>query len=163
MIRPFVIVLLILVAFAGCTRDDICPEDTQTTPLLTIQFRDITNRLQAKAVTSLRVLIINPDTIEAFQGESDTLIGLPLNTLASRTEFRFINNSNDTINANTDVLSFTYSTEDIYINRACAFKTIYNEVQADLEPEAGTNWIEDLTLLKTTIEDETEAHLTIFH
>ncbi len=163
MIRPFVIGLLILAVFAGCTRDDICAEDTPTTPLLTIEFKDITNRLQSKAVTSLRVLVINPDTIEAFQGESDTLIGIPLNTLATRTEFRFINNSNDTINDNTDVLAFTYSTQDIYINRACAFKTIYNEVEVDLEPEAGTNWIEDLTLLKTTIEDETEAHLTIFH
>lgn len=163
MIRSFVFSILFLSLFAGCTRDDICAEDTPTTPLLTIEFRDITDRLKSKAVTSLRILVLNPDTVEAFLGESDTLVGIPLNTLATSTEFRFINNSNDTINSNTDVLTFTYSTQDIYINRACAFKTIYNDLQVDLEPEAGTNWIEDLTLLKTTVEDDSEAHLTIFH
>jgi len=163
MIKRLVFTFFLLYTFAGCTRDDLCAEDTATTPLLQIQFKDITDRLQNKAVSSLRVLVIGTDTVEAFQGESDTLVGIPLNTLTTRSEFHFIANSNDSINANTDILSFTYSTQDIYINRACAFKTIYNDLQADLEPEIGTNWIEDITLLKTNVEDETEPHLTIFH
>lgn len=163
MIKKIVFAFLLLNLFAGCTRDDICPEDTTTTPLLMIQFKDITDRLQNKPVSSLQVLVIDTDTVEAFLGESDTLVGIPLNTLATMSEFRFIANSNDSINTNTDILSFTYSTQDIYINRACAFKTIYNNLQVDLEPEIGTNWIQDITLLKTTVEDETEAHLTIFH
>lgn len=164
MVKKIACFLLILGIFAGCTRDDICPEDTPTTPLLIIQFNDITNRLQSKAVPSLKVVVNDVDTVEAFSGESDTLVGIPLNTLASRSEFQFITNSNDSINTNTDIIAFTYSTQDIYVNRACAFKTTYSELQVDLEAEVGNNnWILDFTVLKTTIEDETEAHLTIFH
>lgn len=164
MIKKIVSSVLLITAFAGCTRDDICSEDTATTPLLLIEFRDISNRLEIKAITSLRVLVNNADTTEAFLGDSDTLIAIPLNTRATITEFQFIKNSGDSINTNTDIISFTYSTQDIYVNRACAFKTVYNNLQVDVEPEVGNeNWIRDFTILKDTIANENEAHLTIFH
>ena len=164
MIKRIIYVVLVVITLQGCTRDDICAEDTPTTPLLMIEFKDISNRLESKAVTSFRVLVNDTDTLEAYIGTSDTLVGIPLNTRASISEFQFITNSNDSITINTDIISFTYSTQDIYINRACAFKTIYNDLQVDLESELGTNnWIRDFTILKTTIENDTEAHLTIFH
>lgn len=164
MIKRIVFSFALLLVFAGCTRDDICPEETVTTPLLQIQFKDISDRTQSKTVTALRVLINDADTLEVYLGESDTLVGIPLNTLTSMSSFQFISDSSDDTTANTDVITFQYSTEDIYVNRACAFKTIYNDVEVDVETETGTNnWILDYTLLKTTIEDETDAHLTIFH
>lgn len=153
-----------IIAFAGCTRDDICSEDIPTTPLLLIEFRDITNRLEIKAVTSLRVLVHDSDTTEAFLGTSDTMISIPLNTMAMISEFQFIKNSGDSINTNTDIISFTYSTQDIYVNRACAFKTVYNGLGVSVETELGNeNWIRDFTILNDTIANENEAHLTIFH
>ncbi|MEM7087060.1 MAG: DUF6452 family protein [Bacteroidota bacterium] len=164
MLKKIVFFYTLLLVFAGCTRDDICPEETATTPLLQIQFKDITDRTQSKTVSALRVLINDADTLEVYLGESDTLVGIPLNTLATVSSFQFIANSNDDTTVNNDIITFRYSTEDIYVNRACAFKTIYNDLEVDLEPETGSNnWIQDLTLLKTTVEDETEAHLTIFH
>jgi hypothetical protein len=164
MIKRIVFSFTLLLVFAGCTRDDICPEETATTPLLQIQFKDITDRTQSKTVTAFRVLINDADTLEIYLGESDTLVGIPLNTLATLSSFQFITNSSDSTAVNTDIMTFQYSTADIYVNRACAFKTIYNDLEVDLEPESGdNNWIQDYTLLKTTIEDETDAHLTIFH
>jgi len=164
MIRKIVLSVVIVLAFAGCTRDDICPEETATTPLLQIEFKDITDRTQSKTVSALRVLINDADTLEVYLGESDTLVGIPLNTLTAISSFQFITDSSDDTTANNDIITFTYSTEDIYVNRACAFKTIYNDLEVAVEPEAGSNnWIQDFTLLKTTIEDETDAHLTIFH
>jgi len=164
MIKRIVFSFTILLVFAGCTRDDICPEETATTPLLQIQFFDISDRTQSKAVSALRVLINDADTLEVYLGESDTLVGIPLNTLATVTSFQLIANSNDTIAINTDIIIFRYSTEDIYVNRACAFKTIYNDFDVAVEQETGSNnWIQDFTILKTTLEDETDAHITIFH
>lgn len=164
MIERIVLSFALLLVFAGCTRDDICPEETATTPLLQIQFKDITDRTQSKTVSAFRVLINDADTLEVYLGESDTLVGIPLNTLSTQSSFQFITNSSDPLTTNTDIVTFTYSTEDIYVNRACAFKTIYNELDATVETETGSNnWIQDYTLLKTTIEDETDAHLTIFH
>lgn len=164
MIKRIVFSFTLLLVFAGCTRDDICPEETVTTPLLQIQFMDISDRTQSKAVSAFRVLINDADTLEVYLGESDTLVGIPLNTLTTISSFQFIINSSDSTTTNTDIINFRYSTEDIYVNRACAFKTIYNQLEADVEPETGSNnWILDYTLLKTTIEDETDAHLTIFH
>ncbi|MCZ6593456.1 MAG: DUF6452 family protein [Bacteroidetes bacterium] len=164
MIKKIIASVLFIIVFASCTRDDICSEDTATTPLLLIEFRDITNRLEIKAVTSLRVLVNDSDTIEAFLGTSDTLIAIPLNTRATISEFLFIKNSGDSINTNTDIISFTYSTQDIYVNRACAFKTVYNGLGVAVEPEVGNeNWIRDFIILNDTIANENEAHLTIFH
>jgi Family of unknown function (DUF6452) len=164
MIKKIVTSVLLIVAFAGCTRDDICSEDTPTTPLLLIEFRDITNRLEIKAINSLRVLINDSDTTQAFLGTSDTLVAIPLNTEATISEFQFIKNSGDSINNNTDIISFTYSTQDIYVNRACAFKRVYNGLGVTVEPELGNeNWIRDFTILNDTITNENEAHLTIFH
>ena len=155
---------MLIIVFAGCTRDDICSEDTPTTPLLLIEFRDITNRLEIKAVTSLRVLVNDSDTTEVFLGTSDTLIAIPLNTRASISEFQFIKNNGDSINTNTDIISFTYSTQDIYVNRACAFKTVYNGLGVSVEPEVGNeNWIRDFIILNDTIANENEVHLAIFH
>ncbi len=64
MIKKIVSSVLLIIAFAGCNRDDICSEDTPTTPLLLIEFRDITNRLEIKAITSLRVLVNDSDSTE---------------------------------------------------------------------------------------------------
>jgi hypothetical protein len=155
---------LLATILQGCTRDDICPEETPTTPLLMVEFKDISNRLESKAVSSFRVLVNDADTLEVYLGTSDTLVGIPLNSQAMISEFQFITNSNDTLISNTDIIKFTYTTQDIYINRACAFKSIYNELEVELETGLGiNNWIRDFTVLKTTIEDDTEAHLTIFH
>ena len=95
MIKRIVFSFTLLLVFAGCTRDDICPEETATTPLLQIQFKDITDRTQSKTVTAFRVLINDADTLEIYLGESDTLVGIPLNTLATLSSFQFITNSSD--------------------------------------------------------------------
>lgn len=159
----FALAAIILVTF-GCTKDDICEETAPTTPRLVIEFKDNLNRDEVKAVNALQVLINDVDSTEVFVSTlaTDTLISIPLNTEALFSEFQFVLNSNDTINTNTDLLTFTYSREDVYINRACAFRVTYNDLNPMLTDDPD-NWILDTAILKTTIEDETEVHLTIFH
>ncbi len=43
MIKRIIVLILIIFAFKGCTKDDICPEGTATTPNLIITFNDIVN------------------------------------------------------------------------------------------------------------------------
>lgn len=160
---PFIL-LLILTSLWGCTKDDICTEDTPVTPRLIVQFNDILNRSEVKAVETLRVILIDiSDTTDVYIGTSDTLVALPLNTNVGFTEFRLISNSSDEDNLNADAIGFTYSTQDIYVDRACAFKTIYSNFNANIEDEGGTNWILDAEIKTTNIENEDDTHLTIFH
>ncbi|MEL6812856.1 MAG: DUF6452 family protein [Bacteroidota bacterium] len=161
MTNRFFISILVLFLYSGCTRDDICAEDTPTTPLLQVEFKDITDRTENKPVTSFRLVLNGTDTL-ASVNTTDTLVSVPLNTLANTTLYEFLISSDNEDNG--DNLTFTYSTQEQYVNRACAFRIIYNEFQTALEPEVGNgNWIRDFTVQQTTIEDETEAHLTIFH
>ncbi len=171
MIKKTFALLLVIIAFSNCTKDDICSGDTLTTPFLVVEFRDVSNRLETKEVESLRILINDEDTTEVYiSAETDTLVSIPLNTLTTNSSFQFIFNNNnnldedDTTVSNTDIISFNYSTQDIYVNRACAFRRTYADLLVDLEQETNNeNWIKDTEILNNIIVDEDEAHITIFH
>ena len=62
--QKIILLLLTTLSLWGCTRDDICPEDTQTTPLLVIKFMDISNPSQVKAVDNLRITLANTSQTE---------------------------------------------------------------------------------------------------
>ena len=61
------------------------------------------------------------------------------------------------------IYEFTYERSNIYVNRACGFKTTYAALSAREDDLGVTDWILNLNILKTTVEDETEAHITILH
>jgi len=161
--QRLLLLLLGLTLFGGCTKDDICSEDTPTTPLLYIEFRNINNRDATKQVTDLAVLLDDGETVvePAFSG---TELFLPLDTESTNSIFQFVLNSSDEDTADIDRVAFNYMTDHIYVNRACAFKAIYQELVAIVEQEPlNGNWIQDFELLTTRVEDETEVHLYIFH
>jgi hypothetical protein len=162
--RLFLAIILATLVL-GCTRDDICSEDTATTPLLFIEFRDTTNRELTKAVEDLLIYVNNTDsTLVTSSAINATEVLIPLNTEVNLSSFLFEFNSSSEEDNNFDTISFNYSREEIYINRACGFKVIYNDFFVDLEEEAlNGNWILDTEILKTTIDNENEVHLTIFH
>lgn len=164
MLRNLSILLAIFIFILGCTKDDICSEETNTTSLLVIDFRDINDRTTLKSVTNLRVLLDNLDSTVVISSVSDTIIQIPLNTEANNSNFIFIQNSTSEDNSNADNVSFNYDTEESYINRACSFKVIYNNLVMDVEEEANNgNWILDTEILNPIVENENEAHITIYH
>ena len=128
MIRLSIFVFLIVLAFAGCTRDDICPEDTATTPLLVIEFRDNADRENTKAVKDLLIYVNNTDSTQVTAtAVNDTIVSIPLNTEADISSFLFEVNSASSTGNNFDTVSFNYSRQEIYINRACGFKMNFND------------------------------------
>ena len=162
MIKKSFILFLILASLLGCTRDDICEEAIATTPLLIITFNDIVEPTQRKAVPSLTVETLELNSTEVISATTTDSIAIPLRNADLQTPYRF-KSGVGTTSPNTDVITFNYSTEDIYINRACAFKTIYHDLNAIVQDEGSANWILQLRIETTDVIDETETHITIFH
>ena len=151
-----------MISAIGCTRDDICSVNTDTTPKLIITFKDISNPLVSKSVSNLTILSADNIDLRVFETATTDSIAIPINPNLDLTSLLFIKNDVDDT-GDTDALTFNYMRENIYVNRACAFKTIFSELNPVLTPEDDATWIRTITLLNTMIENEIEAHLTILH
>lgn len=163
MIKKLLLILTLVFSInGGCTRDDICSEVTPTTPLLIINFKDIANPLVAKSVSNLTVETdYDPGVLLLSEVTTDS-IAIPLQVGADNTRYRFITNAGET-NELIDIYEFNYMRENIYINRACGFKTIYTTLSAIEDDNGAVDWIINLEVLNTTVENENEAHISIFH
>lgn len=163
MIKKLLLLICLLTLFQGCTRDDICPSETPKTPLLIIQFFNSDNPEAPKEVNSFTV--IRPeDEFSIFEPVTTDSIAIPLFTAADITEYFFISNANDSIQ-NIDFVSFSYQRSDEYINRACGFRTNFNELNFELAPPTQQSWISQMSIQSDSINarNQNEAHLYIYH
>ncbi|SHF60465.1 hypothetical protein SAMN05444483_101748 [Salegentibacter echinorum] len=160
--------LLLLVM--SCQRDDICPETTQTTPMLVLRFYDAEDRDSPKTPTnlSIRATVAGKDTA-LYKTINRDSFAIPLRTDRNLTTYAFtlFDNADEEeedpdLIAKTDSLSFTYGREQIYINRACAYKVIYNSMKLTLSGGEDGSWIDSYIIEEPNIEDETQAHISIF-
>jgi hypothetical protein len=162
MVKRLFILFFILFSVLGCTRDDICEEGLASTPLLIITFNDIVQPTIRKPVPSLTVETVETNSTQVISATTTDSIAIPLRNTGMETRYRF-KSGVGTAAPNTDFITFNYSTEDIYINRACAFKTVYHELNAMVQDEGTANWILQFEIETTDVIDETETHITIFH
>ena len=160
--------ILLSVSFWNCEKDDLCAETTPTTPQVVIKFYDALNPDVLKSITNLQFYEV--DDLDNAIG--DTLsenavseIKIPLKTMQNSTTVRFklILNGSDTDTANdiTDFIRFNYTKEDIYVSRACGYKTTF-ELNATNGFEKTTNWIQVGGIVNYSITDENEAHVKIY-
>lgn len=165
MLRKIVVLILLILVFKGCTRDDLCPEGAATTPNLVIRFNNIDVKSQYKKVVKLSVETdYEASTTILSLIETDS-IAIPLNVNSDTTKYRFIHTigTGDDAISNIDKLMFVYNRKDIYVNRACGFSTEFENINITLEDEGSNNWIKEIQINRDTIVDEKQAHLTIFH
>lgn len=165
-IKIIAIALLLANSFWGCEKDDICTEGTPTTPSVVIEFYDALNPTNLKTVTNLKVVATGYGNITS-SGVSK--IKIPLKTNDVSTSFEFIQNGtdSDTANDNIDILTFNYTKTDVFISRACGFKTVFqlsenNPVLTD--GDAGL-WISTATpieVIQPNIQNENETHIKIY-
>jgi hypothetical protein len=100
---------------------------------------------------------INPDTIQ-----------IPLRTNQNTTTYTFTlfdaeeDDEDPEFTPDTDTLTFTYGTEEVYVNRACAYKVIYNSLKLTIEGGEEGEWIDSYIIEEPNIEDDTESHISIF-
>ena len=163
----------------SCEKDDICSEDTETTPRIIIEFYDNDNPDDLKVVENIHVQGIgNEVVVNGYNGstEESTII-LPLKTDAFETSFSIYkdfsvndngtptDSSDDFIEGNEDIITISYLTEDVYVSRACGYKIIFDEVVITVETDTD-NWIDNVQPVSEdiqTVENEREAHYKIFH
>lgn len=158
-----VLVLLFTLGLTNCEKDDICDPNLTTTPRLVIEFYSQQNQSVLRSVTNLSVK--SPDVTGAMLFNGVSKIEIPLKTFQNNTTFEFTLNSTATDGTiNKDTLHFNYTTQDIYVSRACGFKTNY-----DLSQTVGAqivtdedNWIKNKTIIKTKIESENDVHIKLF-
>jgi len=174
----FLFILLILILnYYSCERDDLCPESTPTTPSLIIDAFDINNQDDSKNIFGLVVTDINKENVLlGYDLVTTANIVLPLKTTENTTQFVLINDasindngtpddaSDDFYDGNQDVITIAYTREEIYVSRACGYKTIFKDVSISIVDD-GDNWIQLIQPINNpqSVEDETETHFNLFH
>lgn len=150
-------IIILLLGFLSCEKDDICVPTTPTTPRLilhTFSRDDLTKPVRPPD------FLVRPIGIELALPMNDTHnLFLPLRTNQSFTEFEFIIN-HEQDDENIDTLRINYRVEDQYVNRSCGF--ISNFILNDPPYEiinSGEDWIMEIKTLKNSIVDEQSAHL----
>ncbi len=166
------LLLLLLIIAPSCEKDDICAETTATTPKLILRFYDITSQEDTKNATGLRVTEFNEtNAISNLNVVTTDSISLPLRTDVNVTKFTFhkdyeaiTNTEGDTISieGNLDIVTINYEREDVYVSRACGFKTIFNIITFSVEDD-GDKWILNSDIINFTVENEFTAHVKILH
>ncbi|RNL84939.1 hypothetical protein ED312_13245 [Sinomicrobium pectinilyticum] len=162
---------MVAVFLLGCEKDDICPEDSVTTPLLVITFHDRNDSEARKEVSFLSVIGKDQDApITGIDSIATDSIAIPLKVFENESVFAFtrhteeISESGDTLRINNaDTLTFQYQTEQIFISRACGFVTNFSGLTA-IRDQADTNrWISSLEVINPTVENQSAAHVKIYH
>ena len=174
------IILLVLAlsfSFSSCEKDDICDANTPTTPRLIISFYDYTNSTLLKNVTNLKVIadgktegiIFNTASDDSKYLTSGNKISIPLKTTENMTSYSFIFNSGNANPAlvNEDKIKFDYSRKEVFVSRACGYKTVFTLDPA--KPYTHTDaavpdllWIKYISVETSNIENENETHIKIF-
>jgi len=158
----------------SCENDDICAE-VSITPYLIIRFMDFEDQDDPDDISSLQVRYIGDPNNDAdndslvFDGATTTdSITLSLPTTKDQVTYVFYqdfddDNEDDLTETELDTIIFTYSRANEYVSRACGYKTIYSNFRASIGENTGNGFILGENVEQTTIEDEEEAHIRLFH
>jgi len=177
------VLLLFTFGLSSCEKDDICDANTPTTPRLVISFYDIADPSLAKNVRNLKVIGVGEENGIVFNETgtdttryqtSATTISIPLKVNAKTVTYRFILNDSDEDPGiiNTDVLTFNYTTNNIFVSRACGFKTNFTlDPVSDVDPitspfvqtdpDLDGRWMQLVKVKNRNIEFENETHIEI--
>ena len=165
--KKILILLLFIVGATSCEKDDICDANTPTTPRLIIQFYDISNPTTLKSVNNLKIIAPVFSTGFYFTGVSK--IKVPLKTTENISTFNFIQNGADTntTNDNTDVIQINYTRENVFVSRACGYKTVFtlNNINGFVRTDSTSPdglWIQNFDIITTNIATENEIHVKIY-
>ena len=105
---------------------------------------------------------MNPEGYdEIYSNVSIDSIVIPLDVSNNQIIYNFSSEGNQ------DILSINYEIEEVFVSRSCGFKAIFNNVT--VTSDVSNDWIIGLTetlentITIPTIDNESSAHLQIFH
>ena len=162
-------ICLFLIVIFSCEKDDICPETTQTTPRLVIEFFNLSSPDEILAVPGLFAIGLDADGLEVpIYNEIVTTrssITLPLKTNDIITEFKLYKSYDvvdGVVSGNPDTIKITYEAEDVYVSRACGYKTIF-DIQTFAITSDSDQWMIGSDILIREITNENDIHVKILH
>lgn len=190
--RILILIITTILCLSSCERDDICAESTSTTPQLYLKFYSIINQSEnnVKAVSNLYVIGDSNDTplTTTISAPGDLVtteeILLPLKTIVENEDgttqvkylmyFNYTLDNNETPDDtsddkedydNLDIITITYKPQEVYVSRACGYKTIFTDVSIAFDEGDDGRWIDNITAntTETTIENQDEAHYNFYH
>ena len=150
-----IFVFLASIFYMSCEKDDVCIQELVTPRMIMVFLSNETNKPQL--IDTLIVIRysegmfrkINKDTINV-----DTVYApLPMTTDFSSFIFYYFDNKRDTINV-------SYKRNNVYVNKACGFKTIFSNISLNYT----THKISKIIINKKTIESEKGklGHISIY-
>ncbi|NAY93149.1 hypothetical protein GTQ34_14635 [Muricauda sp. JGD-17] len=169
-ILPALLITILLVHISSCEKDDICVDGD--TPLVVIGFFDVADTAETKQVTSLRIINTDISTVldnESFGDRSNSpdSLSVPLRINEVTTSYQFILDSADDEDTeeetgNVDTLTISYQVRESFVSRACGFVANFNDLTVTLS-EGTENWIQDIQIVQSTVENSNNIHVKIFH
>lgn len=171
--KKIYLLIAISFAFSSCEKDDVCDANTPTTPRLIIEFYDSVNNSDLKNLTNLKVIAEGMDEGIIFNESgteitkyltSQNKISLPLRITENVTKYRLILNSNVPSTINEDIIELSYDKEEVFVSRACGYKTIFGLTNTNLNIVAvdSNNWIDDIDIIEPNITSENDVHIKIY-
>jgi hypothetical protein len=155
--KYYLLLSFIALLVSSCEKDDFCIEPI--TPNMVIRFYNATNITQTKPVEDLSV---NPEGFdELYSNANLDSILIPLDVTSNQIIYNLSSESN------IDIITINYDVEEVFVSRSCGFKAIFNNVS--VTSDVSNDWIIGLTetlentITIPTIDNETAAHVKIFH
>ena len=155
--KKFLILSFISLLVSSCEKDDFCIDPI--TPNMIIRFYDAMNPIQTKSVSNLSVQPEGYDDLYS-NVNIDSLL-LPLDVMTNEIVYNLSSEGTQ------DILTITYEVEEEFVSRSCGFKAVFRNVIITSDPS--NEWILGLTesgnnsVTISTIEDESSAHVQIYH
>lgn len=155
MTRFFLLLFIIIFTISACEKDDFCTQNP-VTPNLVIKFKNYNDTTKLKKPNALHVWLEGKDSI--YKNVSLDSILLPLNSLTKETTYN-LSVSKDSLSN----ITIKYNPEDDYVSRSCGFRVIFNNVKIS-ENTLPTTWIDSIPALEIpTINNQANAHITLYH
>lgn len=148
-----IVFILVVLSCIACEPDDICIEETPGTPQLILRFYDAQNPTVRKPVNSLEIQGIGSDIVQNLS-DIDS-VAIPLKIVENQTEFIFKNNEQ------TDIIRFSYTSNNVYISRSCGYQSVFNLASASIDQPQ--SWIQELVINTSEIINENQAHVTLLY
>jgi len=168
-LKILLVLFVTITTLISCERDDICIEEN--TPYFIIRFYDVDNPEFFKSVADIKVELGGIDgfyednglTISAFTDS----IAIPVKVTEDITKFKLTVvkiDEDDNLYENNDTFELTYTRENDYVSRSCGYKTLYYDVNFNLEDDED-NWIKTIVPTEDplNIVNQDAAHVKIYH
>lgn len=166
------VALILAGCFFGCEKDDICAGTTPTTSRLIVEFYDFNNPAILKSVTDLSAfgngntegVVFNSaisDSTKYFITGTSIALPLDISTNITNYRLRIFSRSPEPAVYNDDEININYTTEQLYVSRACGYKTIFDLENATRVGDAN-EWIKNITFEPIIIDNEEDVHVKIY-